>query len=429
MKLHWIVALLFLGCSLVSEAVRLPSSISNQVFSETIGTVKLHREGWALSNPVIELNSDQKLLLSFDDLANVRQDYYYTLYHCNRNWSVSAIAQQEYLPSFTDFPVNDFAYSINTKVGYINYQVRIPNDDVPIKFSGNYALVIFNRNEPDLPVLIRRFFVVENRVSVDARIRRALFEKHTGENQEVDIRVNHHGFPIQNPFADVKLVVLQNGRDDNALTELKPVYVQNEMLDYDYDQENVFVGGNEFRYFEIRGIKYPGEGVLDVRYIAPLYHVTLESDQVRVNKRYNYYREMNGRFHVEAYNMQEPDIEADYLMVHFTLPMENVLMGGGIYIFGELTNWQCLPEHRMKWNPEMNRYELDLLLKQGYYNYMYAWMDDQDKLIKPQAIEGSNPDAENDYQVFFYYGRKADRYDRLVGYQQFNSHLNRTFKY
>jgi hypothetical protein len=137
---------------------------------------------------------------------------------------------------------------------------------------------------------------------------------------------------------------------------------------------------------------------------------------------------MNGRYHIEAYSMQEPSIEADYLVVHFTLPMDNVLMGGGVYVFGELSNWKCSNEYRMKWNPDKRRYELSLLLKQGYYNYMYAWMDDQDGIIKTQALEGSFPETENDYQVFLYYGRKTDRYDRLVGYQTFNSHLNRVFK-
>jgi hypothetical protein len=275
-----IFAIALLGSSFV-HANGLPQQISNEIFGETIYSVKLHRQGWPISNPIIELGSDQRLLLSFDDLTNVKSDYYYTIYHCTRNWTVSSLPRQEYLPLFPDFPINDYAFSINTKVGYINYQVIIPNEDVPIKYSGNYAIVVFDRKVPEKPVLIRRFIVVENKVSIDARIRSSVFADQSGANQEIDVIINHQGFPIQNPYADVKLVVLQNGRDDNALTNLQPLYVQNNQLVYDFDRENLFVGGNEFRYFEIRGIKYPGEGIIDLRYHAPLYHATLETDQAR----------------------------------------------------------------------------------------------------------------------------------------------------
>lgn len=426
--LQGIITGLLLLSPFSSDAVELPRRISNQVFSETIHTVRLFREGFPLSNPIIDLNSDQKLVLSFDDLVNDRADYYYTIFHCDRDWAPSSIAQSEYMKSFHDFPLSDFAYSVNTKIDYINYRLVLPNEDVDFTFSGNYALVVFDRNEPEQPVLIRRFYVVENRVSFDVRIRRSMFEEPTGENQEVDVKVNHQGFTIQNPYSDVKMVLVQNNRDDNALTNLKPLYIQDGLLDYDYERENVFVGGNEFRYFEIRGIKYPGEGVINIQYFAPLYHITLDMDELRVHKKYNFYSEMNGRYYIEAYDRSDPDIEADYLMVHFTLSMENPLLGGGIYVFGELSNWQCQPSCQMRWNQEKSRYEADLLLKQGYYNYTYAWRDDQEKVIKTQNLEGSFPDTENDYQVFFYYGRKADRYDRLIGYQQFNSNLNRMYK-
>ena len=41
----------------------------NAVFHDEIKSVQLYREGNELSNPVIELGSDVKLLLKFDDLV------------------------------------------------------------------------------------------------------------------------------------------------------------------------------------------------------------------------------------------------------------------------------------------------------------------------------------------------------------------------
>jgi len=66
-------------------------------------------------------------------------------------------------------------------------------------------------------------------------------------------------------------------------------------------------------------------------------------------------------------------------------------------------------------------------LKQGYYNYTYAWKDFSDNKIKTYTFEGSYHETENDYQIFVYYGKTIDRYDQLIGYQKFNSLENRAF--
>lgn len=408
-------------------AVELPHVLHNTIYSDQIKTVEMYRNGWKLSNPVITLNSNEELVFSFDDLSNVKHNYYYTIFHCDRHWRVSKLSQHEYLDSFTEFPLIDSEYSINTTVGYINYLLKLPNDDVPLLYSGNYALVIFDRDEPEVPLITWRFYVVEPRVSIEARIRRATFDPLNGENQEVDFRVQHGSFPIQDPLSEVQVVVKQNFRSDNALTSLKPQFFGNGVLEYDYDLENSFPGGNEFRFFEIRGIKYPGEGVERIDFHEPLYHATLLPGVLRTQMRYSFYKEMNGNFFIETYNKQYPDVESDYQFVHFTLKMDNPLPGGGVYVFGKLSNWQCTPVNRMTWNFDKNCYELTMLLKQGYYNYQFAYKDDQEQAAKPENLEGSHYETENDYQLFVYYGRITDRYDRLIGYQKFNSLLNRMY--
>ena len=44
---------------------------------------------------------------------------------------------------------------------------------------------------------------------------------------------------IQNPYEQVKVVLMQNYRWDNAITGLKPRYVNGSLLDYNYEEENV----------------------------------------------------------------------------------------------------------------------------------------------------------------------------------------------
>jgi len=131
---------------------------------------------------------------------------------------------------------------------------------------------------------------------------------------------------------------------------------------------------------------------------------------------------MNGRYVVES---QEPvsdyDLECDYQFVHFSLMLDAPLMGGNIYVFGELTNWSTNKSNEMTWNFETHRYELTLLLKQGYYNYMYVYVPQGSRVVDHTNLEGSFWETENDYQIFVYYRDLSGRYDRLVGYSQFNS--------
>jgi len=138
----------------------------NAVFHEEIKSVQLYREGNELSNPVIELGSDAKLLLKFDDLSEDVKNYSYTIIHCDPNWNESFIQQSEYLKGFPDNNLTDYAMSFNTIVKYVNYQLQIPNEECSPKYSGNYILVVFEDNNRENLVLMQRFYVVEPLVRI-----------------------------------------------------------------------------------------------------------------------------------------------------------------------------------------------------------------------------------------------------------------------
>jgi hypothetical protein len=427
MRINLLILVFLAATALQLKAVDLPRVINNTVNSEYIRTVEMYRAGWKLSNPIIEINSDEQLVFSFDDLNPEKSDYHYTVYHCNRDWEISSISQQEYLDSFTDFPISDFAYSQNTNVHYINYMLSLPNQDLPLVLPGNYALVVFNRNQPDKPVITWRFYVVDPKVKISARIRPTVHDGPRGENQEINFAIEHGNYPIEDANSDIKVVITQNNRSDNAIENLKPVYINNGILEYEHNTGNTFKGENEFRAFEIRNIKYTGEGVGSIRFSAPLYHATLLRHIPRAQRQYNFYEEMNGNFFIEAFNKREPEIEADYIMVHFTLEITQPLLGGGVYVFGKLSNWQCKGFNKMTYSLEKRRYEHSMLLKQGYYNFNYVYKDDFTGEIKGYNLEGSHSQTENDYYIYVYHGRLTDRYDRLIGYQRFNSNRNRNY--
>lgn len=394
----------------------------NAVYHEEIKSVKLFRQGNELSNPVIELKGEAKLILKFDELSEDTNDYSYTLIHCDENWNESFVQQSEYLTGFPDNPITDYALSFNTTIKYVNYQLIIPNEDCAPKYSGNYALVVFEDKKRENLVLIQRFYVVEPLVRIDGQVKKATFDPYNGENQEVDFKITNQQLRLVNPASDIKVVLMQNRRWDNAIRSLKPSAIQDQVMTYDYSKENVFPGGNEFRYFDIRTRRYNGENVDNIKFIRPYYHFTLLPDGVRRNKDYRLYKEMNGNFVVESQDrVTDKDTECDYFFVHFFLPMESQLTGGTVNVFGELTGWNVNKTNEMKWSYENAGYELSMLLKQGYYNYEYVYVPEGAKKADAENIEGSFFVTENEYEIFAYYRSASSRYVRLVGFQILNS--------
>ena len=66
-------------------------------------------------------------------------------------------------------------------------------------------------------------------------------------------------------------------------------------------------------------------------------------------------------------------------MVHFSLKQYPQLKDGSVYIFGKLTDWKFKDEFKMNYDTLNNKYYKEVLLKQGYYNYMYCVVKDGSK--------------------------------------------------
>lgn len=399
----------------------------NAVYNESIKTVLMHRNGFNLTNPILGLNEEGTLVFKFDDFSSDTKNYYYTIIHCDANWNESFLIQEDYLNGFIENQLNDYALSFNTTFEYINYQLFIPNENVQIKLSGNYALIVYEDNDKEKIVISQRFYVVEHLVELEGTVRRATLDAFKGENQEVDFTIYHDKLQINNPREEVKVVIMQNNRWDNAIRDLKPLFIKDKILVYDYNRENIFQAGNEFRYFDIRTNRIPGENVLSTDFHRPYYHKTLMTDEIRSNKKFFSYAEMNGKYAIESQDpeVEDYDSECDYVFVHFSLPLESILLGGSVNVFGALTSWNANKSSEMTWNFNTSQYELSLLLKQGYYNFQYVYVPQGSLVADHKNIEGSFWETENDYQIFVYYKDIASRYDRLVGYRKLNSVENR----
>ena len=64
-------------------------------------------------------------------------------------------------------------------------------------------------------------------------------------------------------------------------------------------------------------------------------------------------------------------LNCEYVRVLFTLKIGEELKDD-IYIFGGLSGWRTDPAFKMDYDPYSKAYFAEILLKQGYYDYVYA---------------------------------------------------------
>jgi virulence-associated protein VagC len=389
---------------------------SNYIYNEKIKTVQLFKEGWNLSYPQIKLNSNEKLILNFDLLDNQAETYYYTFVHCDKDWIKSDIFPNDYLDGYAENPVEDYEASFNTTVSYYHYKLSFPNDRVKLTLSGNYILVIYPIDKPAEPAITQRFIITEDAVTVNVTAHRPQMTKDNNTHQQIDFTVNYAGLDINDPYRDIYSIILQNGRWDNAKRNLKPDFYGNNELKYNsLSNKNIFQGGNEYRYFDIKSIRYQTEYVKRINYVIPNYNVYLYPSDNREFKPYFYWQDFNGKYFIAFQEGQKPDIDADYVYVYFTLPSKQIISGGNMYVSGGLNNWAFNENNLMTYNAERGEYECTLMLKQGWYNYEYVFLKKGETDGTATKFEGSHYETENDYTVLVYYRNPRERYDRVIG--------------
>lgn len=390
----------------------------NFTYNMNFKTVQLHRLGWENSYPMIQLdNPEDKLLLSFDEMASQPRDVAYTFIHCNANWEPSSLNKLEFQTGLNEDVIRDYTFSRSPRQRYIHYNLSFPNERIQITKSGNYIIKAYDLNTNEI-LITMRFYVVEQGVSVNMVVKPAVQARYRFTHHQVDFSIQIGSYDMTNPYTDLKVTLMQNQRWDNAIQDLKPRFSTNVMLNYNYDDRNLFPAGNEFRFFDTRDLRYNPINTMRTDLVNDTFNITLNPDPVRSIGQYFQYPDINGRYLIHRFDpWDESTVDSDYALVHFFLPYPNPLAHGELYLMGELVNWQIKEKSKMEYSEKRRGYQKTLFLKQGYYNYMYVMVSDDSKGGDKTFIEGSHMEAENEYTVFVYHKQIGDIYDRLIAVQ------------
>jgi hypothetical protein len=411
----------------VSNAYALPGSetgdglaMKEQTNDPNITTIQFTRAG-SLSNsyPIMQLNTQDGVRLQFDVLGNSpTKNYQFTVVHCDADWKKSAMLQSDYLTGLFQDYISNFGFSSATYIRYAHYVIDFPTQSMGLKVSGNYMMIVYI-DDPDKPVLTKKFYVFEPLMSISGTAHRATYSKYMDTKQEINFTITTNGLSIIDPFREIKTVVRQNWRSDNEITDLKPTYIRDQQLIYDYQEGNLFDAGNEFRPFDTRDLRYKGIGIRNFTFDS-LYHAYLFPDDDLSYKQYTTYADQDGNYTVTDRSNGDASTIADYVMVHFSLSPTYLDEGNEIYVFGALSDWKLEPRFKMQFNKRYG-YQCEALLKQGFFDYQYVKV--KDGKIDPSEFEGNHWETENNYTVFVYYHPPNVFGDLLVAVLRLNTGL------
>lgn len=396
----------------------------NLDYKESVRTVLLYADGNQNKDPLIPLDQVQnRLTLSFDLLGTEGEVLNYTFIHCTSDWYPSDIQRFNYATGYEYGRIDDYDFSRNTLVDYVHYRLQFPEADMLPVASGNYLLIVYGDDLSDL-YFTRRFMVLDEKATINATVPRYCDDLSLSDShQQLNVTVNMSSIMTGNIQQYSNLTIRQNGRWDNAAIGLKPSFVYPDYISYEHDPLTVFEASNQYRRVNFSNFYFQSENISRIYQTDDYYVVDYAICESRARKPYITYEDIHGEKYIYIANEgRETDTEADYAWVNLFLRWPAPLTHEDLYVMGAANSWQFDEHNLMKYDYELHGYLCQMLLKQGYYNFLFATADRDSGLVSTELTEGNYWDTDNLYKLYFYYYNPNKGYDELIGYTTVNSH-------
>ena len=175
--------------------------------------------------------------------------------------------------------------------------------------------------------------------------------------------------------------------------------------------------------FNTSNFYFQSENIARIYQTDDYYVVDYTVCESRARKPYITYEDIHGGKYIYIANEgRETDTEADYawlnLFLRWPYPMDNA----DLYVMGAANDWRFDERNLMHYDRQLGGYLCQMLLKQGYYNFLFVTADRDTGKVSAELTEGNHWDTDNLYKIYLYYYNAGKGYDELIGYTTVNSH-------
>lgn len=371
-----------------------------------IQSIHLYPEGNPDMPPVIELDSGQKLVLSFDYLEGESRQFRVQVSHRSRQWEQSPISPSIYLNSFSETQIQQSQASFTQRPSYHHVEYKFPNNELLPAVSGNYLIEVYSYDGEDL-LFSMPFFVTEDVGSINTRIERLFAQRRDG--RPMDQLFSTYQYPdfVEFPQFDLSMFFVQNnfwGRMQEAgfLDTITPGQLQGHQ-----ERNQAFIGNYEFKYLDLRYFDANGREVVAYQPEVTPPRIILRRDIQNLDA--------DAGLFSAASNLGLPvdDRNSKYAQVEFRLKTDtSIPLSSDIYIVGQFNNWMINELNKMSFNADEKLWEGRAFIKQGEYAYKYVLVENN--RIDDLVLDHSFLFPRQQYLTLIYFRDPDRNYDRLL---------------
>lgn len=382
---------------------------SIQGYNQEIKSIQLRALGNDVYTSIVPLGTT--LELSFDDLEADGKDYQYRIEHMTHDWQKSRLLSSQFIDGFDENTIINVTNSFNTLQSYSHYEVRIPNANTVITKSGNYLLSVLD--DYDDVVFTRKFVLYESAATIGIQVSRSRNAKTLNKQQTLEFSVNYPNLRINNPQQEINVAILKNENWNEKITNLQPTFFKPNQLKYTYSNKTNFWGGNEYLNFDSKFLRNKSINIVRIEkgdvfqhYVYPFTYDPYLT--------YRYNPDINGQFVFRTLEGNDARTEADYARMHFTINADEPFADKQVHVYGAFNNFEIEDETQLEYDFNNSMYTGSVLLKQGFYNYTFATVDESGN-VNTNEINGTFFQTENEYTVIVYFKPFGSLYDRVIG--------------
>jgi len=373
--------------------------------SDLVFSVDLHRNGSPLSAPILDLNSSQQLLLSFDLLEFDSRQLSISFTHHNPDWSRSGLAEDFYKDGYYNLMLPFGRVSRTERPDYRSYSYEFPNDNIEFLVSGNYMLQVEDTDSGNL-LFSLPFFITENEGDIISQVETITVPRDEGRISHIPRSIFETPDYITTPQFDVEFYYVQNqfwgrARRADELDTSTPGEVQ-----FEVSRDNSFVGDYEFQVLYLTDLTQQAPGVL-------------EYDPSDIPPRIELFEDVQGftanrdQIPLSSIKGFDSSLNARYANVHFKFDTNYQFSNGSeIYLVGDFTNWAIRSGYRLQYRQESDRWRTNGIIKTGTYAYKYVVI--QNNEIMDLTLDDSFTQSRQEYHALVYYRDPNRFYYRLL---------------
>lgn len=375
----------------------------------SVRTVQLYQGNDERHLPVLTLGGGGGLTLEFDLLTQQGRPLSIYFYHADRQWERDPVPSR-YLDGFRSATLLEYTRARTTGLPYVHYTYRFPSDEVDFRASGNYILRVTEQGEEEEILFERPFFVAEDAGALELRLEELRLGSHSGLSDRPAARYRPPSALGGSPF-DFTTCFVPSGQLRRARCVERARLAEQPILGFELPARESFAHSTADFSLDLSRLQ-PGTEIAGSDLTTVPYEVLLETDYAEFAGAGGTLS-LNGQPVVRAAGIStaEPELSAEYASVRFSfVPPQGRPLGGAVVVDGSFHDGPLEEAPRLEWQSATQRYEGDVLLKQGLYEYRYASTDPR----LGKALAQNLPMARRRYGAFVYYSDASLGSDRLL---------------